>query len=52
MHNPLSPSLSTRLFFALLLAVPSPARAQESKFPCPENEIARYTLPCEREDHD
>src|ERR1700678_1835087 len=43
MRNPLHTSISQRLLFALLLAVPSTSRAQESKFPCPENEIAHYT---------
>jgi hypothetical protein len=43
MKNHLIQSLSSSLFFVLFLAVPNPSRAQESKFPCPEDEIAHYT---------
>jgi hypothetical protein len=43
MINPLTRCTTPRLFFVLLLAVSNQSRAEDSKFPCPENEIAHYT---------
>jgi hypothetical protein len=43
MKNSLIPNMSPRLFCLLFLTVANSSPAEDSKFPCPENEIAHYT---------